>query len=125
MARSVPYIYADLHGAVSKQDWNNFFSHFSINSSIVTGMNVPLDSVSSSYNSAKWTVSISGSFGLRMSEIMAITNGVSFEYTETATVDIGNTSFLSLSVGLSGTSLVLYASSSSGSWIIKYIRCSL
>lgn len=128
-------IIVDVSGSLQNQVDNNYSSLIEIsgyvqsqptrNSFVVTELNTPLDIVSTSYNSAKWSVSISGSFGLRMSEVMAITNGILSEYTETSTVDIGNTSLLSLSVGLSGTSLVLYASSSAGDWFVKYMRYAL
>ena len=50
---------------------------------------------------------------------MGISDGTSVEYNEVSTVDLGDTSGVSLSVDLSGTDMRLRALTDSDNWTVK------
>jgi len=64
---------------------------------------------------------VSGTTGLRAGNLMAIWSGISVNFTETSTNDIGNTTPLTFGYVISGSSAVLQASASTGTWIVKSI----
>jgi len=64
---------------------------------------------------------VSGTTGLRAGNLMAIWSGTSVNFTETSTNDIGNTTPLTFGYVISGSSAVLQASASTGTWIVKSI----
>jgi hypothetical protein len=64
---------------------------------------------------------VSGATGLRAGNLMAIWSGTSVNFTETSTNDIGNTTPLTFGYVISGSSAVLQASASTGTWIVKSI----
>jgi hypothetical protein len=74
-----------------------------------------------SYNSAYFDYNAINTTNARAGSIMAVWNGSAFEFTETTTNDIGNTSGLTFSFGLSSGFANLSALSSVGGWTIKTI----
>jgi hypothetical protein len=64
---------------------------------------------------------VSGSTGLRAGNIMAIWSGTSVNFTETSTNDIGVTTPLTFGYVISGSSAVLRASASTGTWTVESI----
>jgi hypothetical protein len=75
----------------------------------------------SAYTSSYVDYNVSGSTGLRAGNIMAIWSGTSVNFTETSTSDIGVTTPLTFGYVISGSSAVLRASASTGTWIVKSI----
>jgi hypothetical protein len=75
----------------------------------------------SAYTSSYVDYNVSGSTGLRAGNIMAIWSGTSVNFTETSTNDIGVTTPLTFGYVISGSSAVLQASASTGTWIVKSI----
>jgi hypothetical protein len=101
---------------------NNLLPRSYVNDVISTSV---IDSVAASAtNSANWTVSVSGSTGLRTSNILAITDGSTVEYAESSTPSIGDTSNLDLISDINAGYLRLVALSMAGSWNVKAIRVS-
>ena len=56
---------------------------------------------------------------MRAGTIMAVTNGSTVEFTETSTLDIGNTSMVTLSADINAGNVRLLALSPSGTWTIR------
>ena len=77
--------------------------------------------LTSDYNSSFVDYNVSGTTGLRAGNIMAIWSGSSVNFTETSTNDLGNTTPLTFGYVISGSSAVLRASASTGTWIVKSI----
>ncbi|CAB4129665.1 hypothetical protein UFOVP117_60 [uncultured Caudovirales phage] len=75
----------------------------------------------SAYTSSYVDYNVSGTTGLRAGNIMAIWSGTSVNFTETSTNDIGVTTPLTFGYVISGSSAVLQASASTGTWIVKSI----
>jgi hypothetical protein len=75
----------------------------------------------SAYTSSFVDYYVSGGTGLRAGNLMAIWSGTSVNFTETSTNDIGITTPLTLGYIISGSSAVLRASASTGTWIMESI----
>ena len=75
----------------------------------------------SAYTSSFVDYYVSGSTGLRAGNMMAIWSGTTVNFTETSTNDIGVTTPLTFGYTISGSSAVLRASASTGSWIVESI----
>jgi hypothetical protein len=75
----------------------------------------------SAYTSSFVDYYVSGSTGLRAGNIMAIWSGSSVNFTETSTNDIGVTTPVTFGYTMSGSSAVLRASASTGTWIVESI----
>jgi len=75
----------------------------------------------SAYTSSFADYYVSGSTGLRAGNIMAIWSGSSVNFTEISTNDIGVTTPLTFGYVMSGSSAVLRASASTGTWIVESI----
>ena len=75
----------------------------------------------SAYTSSFVDYYVSGGTGLRAGNIMAIWSGTSVNFTETSTNDIGVTIPLTFGYVISGSSAVLRASASTGTWIVESI----
>ena len=75
----------------------------------------------SAYTSSYVDYYVSGGTGLRAGNLMAIWSGTSINFTETSTNDIGVTTPLTLGYIISGSSAVLRASASTGTWVVKSI----
>jgi hypothetical protein len=56
---------------------------------------------------------------------MAIQSGSSVNFTETTTIDFGNTTAVSFGVFVTGSNMALTGSSTTGSWVTKCIIRSL
>jgi hypothetical protein len=74
-----------------------------------------------SYDGAFIEYTIKSGSNARAGTIMSTWAGSSIEFTETTTMDIGNTNPVSLSMILSGSNAVLTGSSSIGSWVSRFI----
>ena len=75
----------------------------------------------SAYTSSFVDYYVSGSTGLRAGNIMAIWSGSSVNFTETSTNDLGSTTPVTFGYVMSGSSAVLRASASTGTWIVESI----
>jgi hypothetical protein len=75
----------------------------------------------SAYTSSFVDYFVSGSTGLRAGNMMAIWSGSTVNFTETSTNDIGVTTPVTLGYVMSGSSAVLRASASTGTWIVESI----
>jgi hypothetical protein len=75
----------------------------------------------SAYTSSFVDYFVSGSTGLRAGNMMAIWSGSTVNFTETSTNDIGVTTPLTFGYTISGSSAVLRASASTGTWIVESI----
>ena len=56
---------------------------------------------------------------MRAGTVMAVTNGSTVEFTETSTLDIGNTSMVTLTCDVNGGNVRLLAQSPSGVWTVR------
>jgi hypothetical protein len=56
---------------------------------------------------------------MRAGTVMVVTNGTTAEFTETSTLDIGNTSMVILTADINGGNVRLLALSPSGTWTIR------
>jgi hypothetical protein len=74
-----------------------------------------------SYDGAFIEYTIKSGSNARAGTIMSTWVGSSIEFTETTTMDIGNTTAVGLTMVLSGSNAVLTGSSSTGSWISRFI----
>jgi hypothetical protein len=74
-----------------------------------------------SYDTAFFEYSVRSGSNARAGNIMAIQSGSSVNFTETTTIDFGNTSAISFTVIVSGSNIALTGSSTTGSWTIKAI----
>jgi hypothetical protein len=75
----------------------------------------------SAYTSSFVDYFVSGSTGLRAGNLMAIWSGSTVNFTETSTNDIGTTTPVTFGYVMSGSSAVLRASASTGTWIVESI----
>jgi hypothetical protein len=75
----------------------------------------------SAYTSSFVDYFVSGSTGLRAGNMMAIWSGSTVNFTETSTNDIGVTTPVTFGYVMSGSSAVLRASASTGTWIVESI----
>jgi len=75
----------------------------------------------SAYTSSFVDYYVSGSTGLRAGNMMAIWSGSTVNFTETSTNDIGVTTPVTFGYVMSGSSAVLRASASTGTWIVESI----
>jgi hypothetical protein len=75
----------------------------------------------SAYTSSYVDYNVYGGTGLRAGNIVAIWSGTSVNFTETSTNDIGVTTALTFGYVISGSSAVLRASASTGTWVVKSI----
>lgn len=68
-----------------------------------------------------YTVMSSGSTGGRAGTIMSIWSGTTSQYTDVSTNDIGITTGITFSVGVSGSNAVLSCSATTAGWVLKTI----
>jgi len=73
------------------------------------------------YNAVYFEYVVINGSNMRCGTIMAVTNGSTVEYTETSTIDTGDTTDIVFDVALSSTNLQFKVSSLSGNWILKTI----
>jgi hypothetical protein len=74
-----------------------------------------------SYDGAFIEYTIKSGSNARAGTIMSTWVGSSIEFTEVDTMDIGNTTAVGLTMILSGSNAVLTGSSSTGSWVSRFI----
>jgi hypothetical protein len=74
---------------------------------------------STSYDAAFFDFVIKKSTNLRAGTLYAVHNGITTEFTETSTQDLGNTSDVTLSADISGGNIRLLATTLTNDWIIK------
>jgi hypothetical protein len=74
-----------------------------------------------SYDTAFFEYSVKSGSNARAGTIMAIQAGSTVNFTETTTIDIGNTTPVSFTVVVTGSNMALTGSSTSGAWTIKTI----
>lgn len=75
----------------------------------------------SAYTSAFVDYYVTSATGMRAGNMMAIWSGTTVQSTETSTNDIGNTSPVTFGWRISGSSAVLSASASTGTWTVESI----
>ena len=73
------------------------------------------------YNAVYFEYVVINGSNMRCGTIMAVTNGTNVEYTETSTIDTGDTTDIVFDVALSSTNLQFKVSSLSGNWTLKTI----
>jgi hypothetical protein len=86
-----------------------------------TGNNTVYSIPTSAYTGAFFDYTVSNSAGLRAGNVMSIWSGTTAKYTEVSTTDIGDTSPITFSVGVSGGNAVLSASATTNNWVVKVI----
>ena len=96
---------------------------------IKNGKNIDVDSAAaetvitvegiSTYTAAFFDFVIKNGTNVRAGTVYSCHDGTNVEFTETSTVDLGDTSDVSLSVDISGTNMRLRATTTSDSWIVK------
>jgi len=96
-----------------------------LNSSVKSTVNIGSTTIysvpTSAYTSAYFDYNIVGNGSARAGNVMAIWSGSTVNYSETSTTDIGNTSPVTLSVGLSGGMASFTASATTNNWVMKTI----
>ena len=73
----------------------------------------------STYTAAFFDFVIKNGTNVRAGTVYSCHDGTNVEFTETSTVDLGDTSDVSLSVDISGTNIRLRATTTSNNWIVK------
>ena len=73
----------------------------------------------STYTAAFFDFVIKNGTNVRAGTVYSCHDGTNVEFTETSTVDLGDTSDVSLSVDISGTNMRLRATTTSDNWIVK------
>lgn len=86
-----------------------------------TGTNTVYSIPTSAYTGAFFDYTVSNSAGVRAGNVMSIWSGTTAKYTEVSTTDIGDTSPITFSVGVSGGNAVLSASATTNNWVVKVI----
>ncbi len=91
------------------------------NKTLTAGTNTVYLIPTSAYTGAFFDYTVIGTSGARAGSIMSIWSGVSVNYTEVTTNDIGQTSGVTFTMSISGSYAVLNASGSTSGWIVKTI----
>ena len=96
---------------------------FESNSNILTASNIQfliLSEPTASYKSAFYDYSVSSGSNIRAGSLTTVFVGGSIQYYQTTTADIGNTSNLTMSVGINSGSIQLSSSvSTTTGWTVK------
>ena len=71
------------------------------------------------YTAAFFDYVIKNGTNVRAGTVYSCHDGTNVEFTETSTVDLGDTSDVSLSVDISGTNMRLRATTTSNNWSVK------
>lgn len=87
------------------------------------GTNTVYQIPTSAYTGAffEYTLVSTGSTGARAGSIMSIWSGTTTQFTEVSTNDIGTTTGVTFTVGVSGNNAVLSSSATTAGWILKTI----
>jgi len=88
-----------------------------VNSGLTNLYSIPV----SAYTGAFYEYTVSNPSNARAGNIMAIFSGTSIQYTETSTLDIGSTTGVTFSVGISSGNAVLSVSATTNNWTVKTI----
>lgn len=90
---------------------------------LTAGTNTIYSIPTSAYTGAffEYTLISTGSTGARAGSIMSIWSGTTAQFTEVTTNDIGTTTGVTFSVGVSGNNAVLTSSATTTGWILKTI----
>jgi hypothetical protein len=100
---------------------NGVTGSLTANSEIISGSSIIDSELISARNSAKWIVSVSDGFNVKVNEVLASWNNVSSSYYVTEVNQIGTVP-VTLSVNNVGGSINLLANPLAGTWTIKYIK---
>jgi hypothetical protein len=73
----------------------------------------------------RWLVGVKSGTNFRTSEVTATWDGTNVQYTETSTLDVGDTTGLVLSVAYNGDNVALVATPSAGNWEVRVTRISI
>lgn len=94
-----------------------------VRTSLTAGTNTVYSIPTSAYTGGffDYTVISSGATGARAGTVMSIWSGITAEYTDVSTNDIGNTSGITFSVAVSGGNSVLSCSATTTGWTLKTI----
>ena len=88
-----------------------------VNSGLTNLYSIPV----SAYTGAFYDYTVSDTSNARAGNIMTIFSGTSVQYTETSTLDIGSTTGVTFSVGISSGNAVLSVSATTNNWTVKTI----
>jgi hypothetical protein len=92
-----------------------------VKKSLTSGTNNIYSIPTSGYTGAFFDYTLISASGARAGNIMSIWSGSSAQYTDTSTNDIGNTTGVTFSVVVSGSSAVLQSTSATSGWTLKTI----
>ena len=109
-------------GSAGSVAWGNITSRPYILNSIVTSATTTTtvaNVLHATYTAAFFDFVIKNGTNVRAGIVYACHDGTNVEYAETSTVDLGDTSDVTLSVEISGTNMRLRATTTSSTWTIK------
>ena len=89
------------------------------NNDVDTGTETIASVVKTDYDAAFFDYVVKNGTNLRAGTVMAVHDGTNVEFTDNSTKDIGDTSAVTFSVDISGSSLRLRATTTSDNWVIK------
>ncbi len=92
-----------------------------VRKTISTGSTTVYSIPTSAYTGAFFEYTIIGSAGARAGNIMSIFSGVTVQFTEITTNDIGNTTPVTFSMNVSGGFAILSSSATTTGWTLKTI----
>jgi hypothetical protein len=95
----------------------NTTEKLTVNSGVTTLYALP----TASYDGAFFEYTIRSGSNSRAGNIMGIWSGTSVNYTETTTVDFGNTSGFNFGMSISGSNMILSSSAATSGWTFKTI----
>jgi hypothetical protein len=87
----------------------------------ITGLTTIYSIPTSAYTGAWCDYTVNNGASLRAGTVMSVFSGTNVQYTETSTNDIGNTSGITFSMVISGSSALLRASGVTSGWTVKSI----
>jgi hypothetical protein len=87
----------------------------------VTGSNTIYSIPTSTFTGGFFDYVLSNSGNLRSGSIMSVWSGTTVSYSDTSTLDIGNTTAVDMVMSISGSNALLQASASTTGWTIKTI----
>ena len=88
-----------------------------LNTGTTTVYSIP----TSAYTGGFFDYTLSNTGGVRAGTVMSVWSGTSAQYIDTPTSSIGDTSQVTLSVGVSGSNAVFSSSATTANWVIKTI----
>ena len=97
----------------------NFNYNYSTSTSNIINNYVILQNITSSCRSAFFDYVINSGSNMRCGTVLGCWNNIGIEYTEYSTLDIGNTSEVIMSIGISSSYVQLLASTTNNNWNIN------